>query len=218
MNIARHSTAVAVVVSIGLIDSTRGAQPPAVRPGGATVVGEVPGFENDYVRVTYAVLEYPSRRGAETSPPVLAYIRLLPGPGVLNPRRLLPPHGARDSWRPGVVPRAVHIETIAPPPRSPSLATPGTDPPRGTVVARTWEGGRLLIATFRPMDYGVGAGPHPSVTTFLSDGVVEVSAGGLRRRMAVQAGDAFWFEAATRITVVDDYPVGAAIVQLVARR
>lgn len=218
MKIARHSTAVGLVVLLGLIDSTGAAQAPAALPGGATVVGELPAFENDYVRVTYAVIEYPSRRGGETSPPVLAYIRLRPGPGVLNPRLLLPPRGARASWRPGVVPRAVHIEAIAPPPPPPSLATPGTDPPRGTVVARTWEGGRLLVATFRPMDYGVGAGPYPSVTTFLSDGVVEVSTGGLRRRMAVQAGDAFWFEAATRLTVVDDYPVGAAIVQLVARR
>jgi len=32
--------------------------------------------------------------------------------------------------------------------------------------------------------------------------------------MGVQAGDAFWFEPGTRIRVVDDYPVGAAIVQL----
>jgi hypothetical protein len=35
--------------------------------------------------------------------------------------------------------------------------------------------------------------------------------------MGVQAGDAFWFEAATRLTVVDDYPVGVAIVQLLPR-
>jgi len=35
--------------------------------------------------------------------------------------------------------------------------------------------------------------------------------------MGVQAGDAFWFEGATRITNIDDYPVGAAIVQVMPR-
>ena len=60
-------------------------------------------------------------------------------------------------------------------------------------------------------------GDLPSVTTFLSDGVVEVSSQGLRRRMAVVAGDAFWFEARTRLTVIDDYPVGAAILQITPR-
>jgi hypothetical protein len=55
------------------------------------------------------------------------------------------------------------------------------------------------------------------VTIFLSDGVVDVSNRGSRRRMGVTAGDAFWFEAATRLTVVSDDPVGAAIVQLASR-
>jgi hypothetical protein len=32
--------------------------------------------------------------------------------------------------------------------------------------------------------------------------------------MGVQAGDAFWFEAHTQLTVVSDDPVAAAIVQL----
>jgi hypothetical protein len=32
--------------------------------------------------------------------------------------------------------------------------------------------------------------------------------------MWVQAGDAFWFESGTRLTVVDDFAVSAAIVQL----
>jgi len=32
--------------------------------------------------------------------------------------------------------------------------------------------------------------------------------------MGVQAGDAFWFDAATRLTVLTDEPVGVAIVQL----
>jgi hypothetical protein len=62
--------------------------------------------------------------------------------------------------------------------------------------------------------YGVGAGRLPSVTIFLSDGVVEVRSQGVRRRMGVRACDAFWFEAFTRLTVVHDDPVGAAIVQL----
>ena len=52
------------------------------------------------------------------------------------------------------------------------------------------------------------------MTTFLSDGTVEVSSRGVRRRMGVQAGDAFWFEGATRLTVLTDEPVGVAIVQL----
>ena len=46
----------------------------------------------------------------------------------------------------------------------------------------------------------------------LSDGVVEVSTQGLRRRMAVQAGEAYWFDARTRLTVLDDYTVGVAFV------
>jgi hypothetical protein len=55
------------------------------------------------------------------------------------------------------------------------------------------------------------------VTVFLSDGVVDVKHKGVRRRMGVQAGDAFWFDAATQLTVVSDYPVQAAIVQLATR-
>jgi hypothetical protein len=185
----------------------------------ATVAGQVPGFENEYVRVTYTLLEYgtgPER--AAPGRPVLLYVRVQPSPGRLNARPLLPPRGAAPVWRPGVVPRAVEIELRAPPPPPMQLGAAGTEPPRGTIEEKVWDGGRLLVATYRPLDYSVGAGPYPSVTTFVSDGVVEVSSRGLRRRMAVQAGDAFWFEAGTRITVVDDYPVGAAIVQLIARR
>ena len=117
-----------------------------------------------------------------------------------------------------MLPRAVRITVLSWPPAPSDLGTPGTDVPRGTIEDNAWDGGRLLIATFRPLDYGVGAGRHPSVTTFLSDGVVEVSTKGVRRRMGVQAGDAFWFDAGTRITVIDDYPIGAAIVQLQRRR
>jgi hypothetical protein len=76
------------------------------------------------------------------------------------------------------------------------------------------QGVQLVLATFRPFDFGAGAGRLPSVTTFLSDGVVEVSSQGLRRRIGVAAGDAFWFEGGTRLTVVDDYPVGVAILQI----
>ena len=70
---------------------------------------------------------------------------------------------------------------------------------------------------FRPFDYAVGLGPLPAVAVFLSDGVVEVSTQGLRRRMGVVAGDVFWFEARTRLTVIDDYTVGVAFLQVPTR-
>jgi hypothetical protein len=38
------------------------------------------------------------------------------------------------------------------------------------------------------------------------------------RRIGVRAGDAFWFEARTQITVLSDHPVGVAIVQMYPRR
>jgi hypothetical protein len=179
----------------------------------------VPGFENGYVRVVYEQFAAPTvaTRDGQTRPIVL-FISVDPGPGQLNLRPLSPPRGARPSWRPGVLPRAVRITVLSWPPAPSDLGTPGTDVPRGTIEDNAWDGGRLLIATFRPLDYGVGAGRHPSVTTFLSDGVVEVSTKGVRRRMGVQAGDAFWFDAGTRLTVIDDYPIGAAIVQLQRRR
>jgi hypothetical protein len=180
----------------------------------ARVVGEVPAWENEYVRVRYAELEYPAaeRRVAESRPVVL-YVRVAPEPGVADTRLLDIPQGARHSWRPGVLPRGVLIEVLALPPAPSGLGEPGTDLPEGAV---TEEHGRyrLTVAAFRSLDYGVGAGRFPSVTVFLSDGVVEVWHRGLRRRIGVQAGDAFWFEAGTRLTVVDDYPVGTAIVQL----
>src|SRR6185369_10545957 len=113
------------------------------------------------------------------------------------------------SWRLGVVPRGTLIEVLKRPPQPPVLGEPNTNPPRDAVVEPAREGVQLIVATFRPSDYGVGTGRLPSVTTFLSDGVVEVASQGLRRRMAVWAGDAFWFEPRTRLTVVDDYPVGA---------
>jgi hypothetical protein len=35
--------------------------------------------------------------------------------------------------------------------------------------------------------------------------------------MAVQAGEAYWFEARTRLTVFDDYTVGVAFLQVPTR-
>lgn len=202
---------------VAAVAALRGAtrQPLVELMASARPVGEAVAFVNDYVRVHHVVLEYPDapRRVAEERP-VVVYVRVTPEPGVVNPRLLLPPRGARSPWRPGVVPRAVRIERIAVPPPPPDLQHPGTDLPRDADEENQWDGGRLVRATFRPLRYGVGTGRFPSVTTFLSEGVIEVWHRGMRRQMAVQAGDAFWFEPATRITVIDDYPVGAAIVQL----
>jgi len=176
----------------------------------------IPAFENEYVRVNYAQFEYPAaeRRIADLRPIVL-YIRVSPNVGLVNTRLLTPPPKARPSWRLGVVPRATLVEVLKRPPQPSALGgEPNTNPPRDAVVEEPRQGVQLVLATFRPSDYGVGTGRLPSVTTFLSDGVVEVASQGLRRRMAVWAGDAFWFEARTRLTVVDDYPVGTAILQI----
>ena len=202
------------VLALLLAAGATAAQQLAELMAAAKVVGEVPAWENKYVRVHYATLEYPAaeRRVAESRPVVL-FVRVAPEPGVVDTRLLDIPQGARPSWWPGVLPRGVRVEVLALPPAPSGLGEPGTDPPEGAI---TEEHGRyrLTLAAFRPLDYGVGAGRFPSVTVFLSDGVVEVWNRGSRRRMGVQAGDAFWFEAATRLTVVDDYPVGVAIVQL----
>jgi hypothetical protein len=183
----------------------------------AKTVGERPVWENSYVRVHSAVLEYPvaERRVAESRPVVL-YVRVAPEPGVVDTRLLDAPPTVGRSWRSGVVPRGVRIEVLTLPPAMSGLGEPGTDPPQGAI---TEERGRyrLVLATFQSLDFGVGTGRLPSVTIFLSDGVVDVSSRGVRRRMGVRAGDAFWFEAATRLTVVSDDPVGAAIVQLSSR-
>ena len=182
----------------------------------AKPAGDVIAFANEYVIVRYASLDYPAaeRRLAEARPVVL-YIRVAPDPGLVNTRLLDPPRGARPSWRPGVVARGVRIEVLKhPPPPASALGEPGTNPPLDAIEERTWDGGRLILATFRPFDYGVGTGRLPSVTTFLSDGVIEVSSRGLRRRVWVEAGETLWLEARTRLTVIDDYPVGVAIVQL----
>lgn len=185
----------------------------------ARTVGERPVFENDYVRVRYAVLEYPAaERDVAESRPVVLYVRVAAEPGVEDTRLLEAPPAARPSWRPGVVPCGVHIEVLTPPPAPSGFGEPGTDPPRSAIYEEHGERYRLVIATFQPQDYSVGAGQFPSVTVFLSDGMVEVANRGVRRRMGVQAGSAFWFEAATRLTVVGDDPVGAAIVQLYPTR
>jgi hypothetical protein len=113
---------------------------------------------------------------------------------------------------------AVHIEVLKAPPAPPALGEAGTGLPRGAVKDAEWEGGSLILATFMPQDFGVGAGRFPSVTTILSDGVLDVTSRGVRRRMAVRAGDTFWIEAHTRLTVVGDDPVGAAIVQFYPNR
>lgn len=172
-------------------------------------------FENDYVRVHTTILEYPPapRRVAEERPVVL-YVRLGSDAGTSTTRVLEPPRGGRLSWRPGVLPVAIWFELLKPPPKVSSLGDPGTYPPRDAIQEDGWGAGTLTLATFQPFHYGEGLGPLPNVTVFLSDGVVEVSSQGLRRRMGVQAGNVFWFEARTRLTVIDDYTVGTATLQI----
>jgi hypothetical protein len=205
------ATALLMVLASGAAAGQRLADLMAV----AKPVRDVRAFANDYVSVRYAVLEYPAAaRAVAEARPVVVYIHVAPKPGLANTQVLDPPKGARPLWRPGVVPLGVNVDLLRPPPPPPDLGAPGTDLPREAVEERAWDGGRLVVATFRPFDYAVGTGGFPSVTTFLSEGVVEVASRGLRRRMGVQAGDAFWFEARTRLTVVDDYPIGAAILQI----
>jgi len=181
--------------------------------------GDVPALENDYVRVRYAMLEYPAaERAVAESRPVVLFVRITPESGAGTTQLLDLPRGARPSRQPGTVPRGVIIEILKQPPAVSPLSDPEADPPRDCVEMTGWEGGRLLVATFEPSHYGEGTGASPSVTTFLSDGAVEVSSRGVRRRMAVRGGDAFWFEARTRLTVVSDHPVGAALMQLYPSR
>ena len=211
----------AIVALAGLLLFVSGAlaaQDLAAMMAVAKFVEDVPAFENDYVKVHYSMLEYPAaeRRVAEERPIVL-YIHVAPVPGFVNTSLLVPPPRGRSVWQPGIVPLGVRIEMLKPPPRPPILGEPGTNPPRDAVEEASWDGGRLVVATFRSFDYGVGTGGFPSVTTFLSDGAVEVSSLGLRRRMAVQAGETYWFEARTQLTAIDDYPVGAAILQIFPR-
>lgn len=209
---------VVLLAASGAIAALGAAQPaPAVR-----AVGEVVAFVNDWVRVHHTLFEYPVvSAGAAEIRPVVVHVEVSLGAGGAGTRRcsrlLDAPRGVRPSWRPGVVPRGVHVDVLDAPPPPSELGDPGSDLPRDASEDRGWTCGRLVIATFRPFDDGAGLGRAPSVTTFLSDGVVEVSSRGLRRRMGVQAGDAFWFEAGTRLTVIDDYPVAVAILQLSTR-
>jgi hypothetical protein len=192
--------------------------PVGLKPDGpGSAAGSVPAFENEYVRVAYVLFEpAPQPDRSAPVPPIVLYIRVdgtPAGPIRLEPPR--PPADARPSWRPGVVARAIHIKRLLDPPAPSELGEPGTDLPRNAVEVESWPGGQVVSTTFRPLDYAVGTGRFSSVTTFLSDGVIEVwHRRETRRRIGVQAGDTVWFEAGTRITVVDDYPVGAAIVQL----
>lgn len=211
------AAACAIAASAGLPPTTAKAAAPGLTAlmAAAKHIGEVPAFANDYVIVRHVVLEYPpAERTAADARPIVLYIQVTPGPGVVNTQLLVPPARVRPSWRLGVVPRAVRVEQLKSPPAPPRLGEPGTDPPRGATEIGAWTGGRLILAAFRPFDYGVGTGRFPSVTTFLSDGVVEVLSRGVRQRMGVQAGDAFWFEPTTRLTAIDDFAIGAAILQL----
>lgn len=211
--------ATAVVMALALSVSGMAAQRLADLMAAVTPLGEVLAFANDYVRIHYEAFEYSRGRPPVAGErPAVLFVRVMPRPGVVNTELLIPPRGTRLAPRAEVEPRGVRIELLKPPPGPPALGVPGTDPPRGAHEENRWDGGRLVRATFRPLDYGVGTGPYVSVTVFLSDGLVEVWNRGLRRWMGVAAGDAVWFEAATRLTVVGDDPVGAAIVQLWPRR
>jgi hypothetical protein len=185
----------------------------------AKPAGEVLAFENNYVRVRYAALEYPAAEPrVAQSRPVVLFVRVIPESGSATTQRLDAPRGARPSRQTGSVGRGIIIEILTQPPAVSPLRDPDAQPPRGSVEQVEWDGGRLLVATFEPSHYGEGTGSSPSVTTFLSDGWIEVRSLGVRRRFGVRAGDAFWFEARTQITVLSDDPVGAAIVQLFPRR
>jgi len=214
---ALGTTALVVLMGAAAGGGAPPGQEPAELLAAARVVGELPAWENEHVRVWHEVLEYPKaeRRAAESRPVVL-YLRVERGGQPAETRLLDAPQGVRSPWRPGVVPRGVRIDVLTAPPPPSAFGEPSANPPRGA-VEEGHAGWGLVLATFPPMDFTVGTGPLPSVTVFLSDGVVDVSHGGTRRRMGVRAGDAFWFEAATRLTVRSDDPVAAALVQLAAR-
>jgi hypothetical protein len=181
----------------------------------AKPAGEAIALENEHVRVRYQLLEYPAaERAVVESRPVVLYVKVKAQSGPESTTLLDAPRGGRLSWRSGAVPRGVVIEILKHPPTTSLLKNPEADPPPGCSTEAEWTGGRLLVAAFQPMHFGFGTGSAPSVTVFLSDGVVDVSHDEVRRRMGVRAGDAFWFEARTGIRVVSDYPVGTAIVQL----
>ena len=181
----------------------------------AKPAGEAVALENDFVRVWRHALEYPAAdRRVSESRPVVLYVRVEAGS---QPARTalfdLPPRG-RPSWRPGVTPLGILVEVLKAPPSTSGLRNPEADPPRGASSSAEWDGGRLLEAVFEPMRIGDGVGSTPSVAIVLSDGVLDVSRDRMRRRMGVRAGDVYWFEARTSLTVVSDHPVGLALVQI----
>jgi hypothetical protein len=191
---------------------------PADLMASAKAAGEVLAFENEYVRVRYALLEVPaSVRSSDTPLPAVLYIRVTPASGAGHTHVLEALRERRPARQPATTSRGVIIDVLQRPPAGSTLRDPEVDPPRGTLEPLRWDGGRLLVTTFEPMHAGEGTGSSPSVTTFLSDAWVEVAHRGVRRRFGVRAGDAFWFDARTRLTVLSDDPVGAAIVQIDAR-
>jgi len=210
------------IAAVAILTFAAGATPRGQAAAGLTGVaksiGESVVFENDYVRVRHQLLEYPAaERAVAEARPVVRYVKVRPESGPESTTLLDAPRGGRLSWRSGAAPLGVVIEILKRPPVVSSLRDPEADPPRGTVDQMRWDSGRLLVTVFEPMRYGEGTGAFPSVTTFLSDGWVEVANRGVRRRFGVRAGDAFWFDARTRITVLSDDPVGAAIAQIEAR-
>ena len=172
-------------------------------------------FENEYVRVRYQLLEYPAaERAVAEARPVVLYVRVKAESGPEGTTLLDSPRGGRLSWRTGAVPLGVRVEVLKSPPRTSAMRNPEADPPPGSTVEAEWDGGRLVLAAFEPMRFGDGTGSSPTVTIVLSDGVLDVARDGVRRRMGVRAGDAYWFEARTSLTVVSDHPVGMVIVQI----
>jgi hypothetical protein len=181
----------------------------------AKPAGEALAIDNDYVRVRHQLLEYPAaERAVAESRPVVLYVKVKAESGPERTILLDPPRGGRLSWRTGAVPRGVRIEVLKSPPRTSAMRNPEADPPPGSTIEADWDGGRLVLAAFEPMHIGDGVGSSSSVAIVLSDGVLDVSRDGVRRRMGVRAGDAYWFEARTSLTVVSDHPVGIAIVQI----
>ena len=192
---------------------------PADLMAAAKPAREALAFENEYVRVRYQLLEYPAaERAVAEARPVVLYVKVRAESGPEGTTLLDSPRGGRLSWRTGAVPLGVRVEVLKSPPRTSAMRNPEADPPRGSTVEAEWDGGRLVLAAFEPMHLGEGTGSSPSVTVFLSDGMLDVSHDGVRRRVAVRAGDAFWLEARTGLRVVSDHPVGAAIVQIHPRR
>ena len=181
----------------------------------AKPAGEAIALENDFVRVWRHALEYPAAaRAVAESRPVVLYVKVKAEPGPESTTLLDLPRGGRLSWRTGAVPLGVRVEVLKTPPRTSAMRNPEADPPSGSTVEAEWDGGRLVLAAFEPMRIGDGTGSSPSVAIVLSDGVLDVSRDGVRRRMGVRAGDVYWFEARTSLTVVSDHPVGMAIVQI----